>query len=130
MSMHGRDRRHANRRFAAGGNDYEQCDPRDVAEIERLQQQIHELELNQHEWDDQSATESAVWDDDRDPHFQNIFGRQRQDAPRPHDPLRAFGISVFVRRFQNSTEGCNQMISWIGFKLWSGFLIFIIFLTQ
>ena len=60
ISMHGRDRRHANRRFAAGGNGYEQRDPRDVAEIERLQQQIRDLELNQYELDDRSTTESVV----------------------------------------------------------------------
>ncbi|KAJ9548662.1 hypothetical protein OSB04_021205 [Centaurea solstitialis] len=112
MSMEGRDRRHQYRRFAAGGNGHEQRDPRDIAEIERLQQRIRDLELNQYERDDRSTTESVVWDDDRDPHFQNIFGRQRPDAPHPHNPLRAFGIRTEVPEFDGRLQP-DDFLDWL-----------------
>ncbi|KAJ9553571.1 hypothetical protein OSB04_017616 [Centaurea solstitialis] len=112
MSMEGRDHRHQYRRFAAGGNGHEQRDPRDIAEIERLQQRIRDLELNQYERDDRSTTESVVWDDDRDPHFQNIFGRQRHDAPHPHNPLRAFGIRTEVSEFDGRLQP-DDFLDWL-----------------
>ncbi|KAD4178160.1 hypothetical protein E3N88_26751 [Mikania micrantha] len=89
MSTHGRERRHPHRRFAAGGNGHEQRDPRDIAEIERLQQRIRDLELNQFHHEDDSATESVVWDHE-DHEFHNMFGhRPHRDAPTPPpaDPL-------------------------------------------
>ncbi|KAD5508850.1 hypothetical protein E3N88_16553 [Mikania micrantha] len=70
MSAYGRDRRHPHRRGAAGGNGHEQRDPRDIAEIERLQQRVRELEINQFHKEDDSGTESVIWEDEDDG-FQN-----------------------------------------------------------
>ncbi|GKA45671.1 hypothetical protein Tco_0738467, partial [Tanacetum coccineum] len=43
--MSGIDPNQQHRRFAAGGNGYDERDPRD-AEIERLRQRVRELETN------------------------------------------------------------------------------------
>ena len=78
MSVHGKDCRHQHRRFAAGGNGYDQRDPRD-AEIERLRQRVRELEDNQYaryESNESEKTESVVWDDYEDDDFHNNFARR------------------------------------------------------
>ncbi|XP_022023983.1 uncharacterized protein LOC110924260 [Helianthus annuus] len=96
MSDGRRDRRQQNRRFAAGGSGIDQRDPRDI-EIERLNQQIRELELIQQPFDDhyhrddeddRTATDSVVWDDyDHQDQFHNVFASpdHRQPRPQPHD---------------------------------------------
>ena len=78
MSAHGKDRRHQHRRFAAGGNGYDQRDPRD-AEIKHLRQRVRELEDNQYaryESNESEKTESVVWDDYEDDGFHNNFARR------------------------------------------------------
>ncbi|KAK1406131.1 hypothetical protein QVD17_41418 [Tagetes erecta] len=112
MSAHGRDRRHQHRRFAAGGNGHEQRDPRDVAEIERLQQRIRDLEFTQFHGDDASATESHMWDGE-DEGFHNVFGhRPRQAPPPPVDHIRALGIRTEIPEFEGSMQP-DDFIDWL-----------------
>lgn len=117
MSMEGKDRRHQHRRFAAGGNGHEQCDPRDIAEIERLQQRVRELKLNQHnhDHDDRSTTESEIWDDDGDDRFHNYFGHRNHRSipvPPPMDPLRALGIRTEIPEFEGRLEP-DDFLDWL-----------------
>nr|GEX76509.1 reverse transcriptase domain-containing protein [Tanacetum cinerariifolium] len=62
-------------------------DPRDVEEIERLQQRIRELEIQQHDRNEETESDSVVWDD-------FPFGRRPPPQARPHNRanfLRSLG---------------------------------------
>ncbi|KAD6796394.1 hypothetical protein E3N88_07290 [Mikania micrantha] len=109
MSAYGRDS-HQHCRFAAEGNKFEQHDPRDVAEIERLQQQVCELELNQVNKDDESVTESVVWEEE-DTGFHNVFGYPHQRWTPPSDPIRALGIRTNIPDFEGNMQ--QDVIDWL-----------------
>ncbi|XP_076918971.1 uncharacterized protein LOC143579600 [Bidens hawaiensis] len=114
MSAQGRDRRQ-HQRFAAGGNDHVQRDPQDTADIERLQQRVRELELNQHHNTDDSATESVIWEEENDG-FHNIFGRRRRHGtpppPPPSDPICALGIRTEIPKFEGNMQP-DDFIDWL-----------------
>lgn len=119
------------RRFAAGGNDYEERDPRD-AEIERLRQRVHELETNTfYRYDERvgsMATNSVVDEyDDRDDGYDNLFARRdhRQHQShhrhhRPHlrqpqqqvDPLRSLGLCTEIPEFEGKLQP-DEFLDWI-----------------
>ncbi|KAD5507419.1 hypothetical protein E3N88_15122 [Mikania micrantha] len=110
MSAYGRDRRQ-HRRFAARGNGFEQRDPRDVAEIERLQQRVRELELSQVNRDDESVTESVVWEDE-DTGFRNVFGYPHQRQTPQSDPIHALGIRMDIPDFEGNMQPYD-FIDWL-----------------
>ncbi|GKC31422.1 hypothetical protein Tco_1038716, partial [Tanacetum coccineum] len=92
--MSGVDPNHQHRRFAAGGNGYDERDPRD-AEIERLRQRVHELEpISYDRYDDKAdsmATNSVLNEhEDTDYGHDNLFAsrhhRQHHTPHRQHRP--------------------------------------------
>ncbi|PWA62144.1 FK506-binding protein [Artemisia annua] len=112
------------RRFAAGGNGYEESDPRD-AEIERLRQRVRELETNTFnrykERVDSMATNSVVDEyEDGDDGYDNLFARRnhRQHQPhhrhhRPHlrqpqQQVLTTAIFVFLLRYIGIMPGIIQ----------------------
>lgn len=119
------------RRFAAGGNRYEEGDPRD-AEIERLRQRVRELETNTfNRYDervDSMATNSVVDEyEDGDDGYDNLFARRnhRQHQPhhrnhRPHprqpqqqvDPLRSLGLRTEIPEFEGKLQP-DEFLDWI-----------------
>jgi hypothetical protein len=52
------------RRSADRGNEDHLRDPRDIAEIKKLQQRVRDLELWQEERYEAAGTDSAIWDDE------------------------------------------------------------------
>ncbi|GJW89723.1 hypothetical protein Tco_0167276 [Tanacetum coccineum] len=93
-----RDRRHHDRRYAARGNGNEHRDPHDIAEIERLQERIRELELNQFNRYEGSTTDSVVREHTHDG-FHNNFARRHPNCEPATDPLRTLGIRTDLPEF-------------------------------
>nr|GEV83512.1 ribosomal protein S3, chloroplastic [Tanacetum cinerariifolium] len=97
-----------NRRTAEVGNGFDPRDPRDV-EIERLQQRIHELEL-QHE--DQWSSKHT-WDQDEGNPFSYVRGRRdRHGVDRQEDPLRSLGLRVEIPEFVSKSHP-DDFIDWL-----------------
>ncbi|KAK1407938.1 hypothetical protein QVD17_39566 [Tagetes erecta] len=114
MFAQGRDHHHQHRRFAAGGNGHVQRDPQDIAEIERLQQRVRELELNQFHNADDSAIESVIWAEEDDG-FHNVFGQRHHRGPPPQppsDPIRALGIRTEIPDFEGTMQP-DDFIDWL-----------------
>ncbi|GJZ79422.1 hypothetical protein Tco_0644259 [Tanacetum coccineum] len=83
------DHHRQGRRFAAGGNEHDGRDPRDV-EIERLRQRVRELEINpfdryERQYED-TPTDSTVKEYENEGGEFEIFFHQRH--PRQPTPLQ------------------------------------------
>ena len=103
--MVGRGRpRNATRRNADRGNDGDQRDPRDI-EIERLQQRVRDLELQQEARDEETESEPSVWDA-RYEEDENPFGTYRRNiqGQRREDPLRNMGIKIEIPDFHGNAQ--------------------------
>ncbi|GJZ15979.1 RNA-directed DNA polymerase, eukaryota, reverse transcriptase zinc-binding domain protein [Tanacetum coccineum] len=111
MSAEWRDRRHHDRRYAARGNGNEHRDPHDIAEIERLQERIRELELNQFDRYEGSTTDSVVREHTHDG-FHNNFARRHPNREPATDPLRTLGIRTDLPEFDGSMHP-DDFIDWI-----------------
>ncbi|GJW07934.1 RNA-directed DNA polymerase, partial [Tanacetum coccineum] len=100
-----------------GGDPAEQVvnrDPRDIEEIERLQQRIREIELQEDERNEETESNSAVWDDGFDEE-ENHFCRR--PPPQAHsqnrgDILRLLGVRVEIPEFTGTTQ-LDEFIDWI-----------------
>ncbi|GJV87680.1 reverse transcriptase domain-containing protein [Tanacetum coccineum] len=129
--MSGVDPNHQHRRFAAGGNGYDERDPRD-AEIERLRQRVRELEpISYDRYDDKAdsmATNSVLNEhEDTDYGYDNLFASRhhrqhhtphRQHRPHPRqpqhqvDPLRSLGIRTEIPEFEGKLQP-DDFLDWI-----------------
>ncbi|KAJ9543242.1 hypothetical protein OSB04_022949 [Centaurea solstitialis] len=91
--------RHPRRNADRGNEDYRR-DPRDIEEIARLQQRVRDLELQRgFQSDEDTETDSIVWDEGDDP--RNPFDQGDQWNPfarrEPQtDPLRNLGVKIDV----------------------------------
>ncbi|GKC32679.1 hypothetical protein Tco_1039973 [Tanacetum coccineum] len=89
-------------------------DPRDVEEIERLQQRIKELEIQQDDRDEETESESVVWDDGFD-REENPFGRCPPHQARPqnrNNDLRSLGVRVEIPDFAGAAQP-DEFIDWL-----------------
>ncbi|GJZ99408.1 reverse transcriptase domain-containing protein [Tanacetum coccineum] len=89
-------------------------DPRDIEEIERLQQRIRELEFQQDERNEETESNSVVWDDGFDGE-ENPFGRRPPPQARPQnrgDILRSLGVRVEISEFTGTAQP-DEFIYWI-----------------
>ena len=96
MAERKRGHHSGSRRTAEVGNGFELRDPRDV-EIERLQQRIQELELQQEDrWSSEQTWETQ---DEGNP-FSYVRGRRdRRGVNRQEEPLRSLGLRVEIPEF-------------------------------
>ncbi|GJR24495.1 reverse transcriptase domain-containing protein [Tanacetum coccineum] len=100
-----------------GGDPAEQVanrDPRDIKEIERLQQRIRELELQEDERNEETESNSAVWDDGFEGE-ENPFCRRPPPQARSQnrgDILRSLGVRVEILEFMGTTQP-DEFIDWI-----------------
>ncbi|KAJ0800640.1 putative nucleotidyltransferase, Ribonuclease H [Helianthus annuus] len=137
--MSGYDHRHQYRRFAAGGNGYDDRDPRDI-EIDRLRQRIRELEVNpfaryvpQHS-NSHTPSVDAAYDEHEDDGFDNYFADRPQHPPSPPhrrqspprrrhrtpppppnqlaDPLRSLGLRTEIPEFEGKLLP-DDFLDWI-----------------
>ncbi|PWA39125.1 reverse transcriptase domain-containing protein [Artemisia annua] len=112
MVGRGRQTRNSTRRDADRGNDGSQRDPRDV-KIERLQQRIRDLEIQQEMPNEETESEPRGWDvgDDED---QNPFGNFRQNfrGPNREDPLRNLGMKIEIPEFEGKAHP-DDFIDWL-----------------
>ncbi|GJR05642.1 hypothetical protein Tco_0528626 [Tanacetum coccineum] len=104
MVRRGRQTRNSNRRDADRGNDVDQRDPRDV-KIERLQQRIRDLEIQQESPNDETESEPHGWDVGGDEDH-NPFGIFRQNfrGPNREDPLRNMGMKIEIPEFEGKAH--------------------------
>nr|GEU53209.1 hypothetical protein [Tanacetum cinerariifolium] len=89
-------------------------DPRDIEEIERLQQRIRELEIRQDERNEETESNSVVWDDGFDGE-ENPFGRRPPPQARSQnhgDILRSLGVRVEIPKFTGTSQ-LDEFIDWI-----------------
>ncbi|GJX54965.1 transposase, MuDR, MULE transposase domain protein, partial [Tanacetum coccineum] len=89
-------------------------DPRDIEEIERLQQRIRELELQEDERNEETESNSAVWDDGFDGE-ENPFCRRPPPQARSQnrgDILRSLGVRVEILEFTGTAQP-DEFIDWI-----------------
>lgn len=106
--MVGRGRRNP-RRHADGGNDGEQPDPCDI-EIERLQQRILELELQQEERNSEEAGLELHFEGEEENPFgiprRNAFETYQRHGQRQNheDPLRSLGIRIEIPEFDGKAQ--------------------------
>ncbi|GJU60539.1 RNA-directed DNA polymerase [Tanacetum coccineum] len=101
-------------------------DPRDIEEIERLQQRIRELELQEDERNKETESNSVVWDDGFDGE-ENPFCRRPPPQARSQnrgDILRSLGVRVEIPEF---TGNHNRMSSSTGSVRWNVCSTFEIF---
>ncbi|KAL4554309.1 hypothetical protein LXL04_039528 [Taraxacum kok-saghyz] len=108
MARRGRPRNQP-RRNADGGNDGDQRDPRDI-EIERLQQRVRELEIEQEVDDEETESDPNVWGEEEE----NSFGKpQRNNHNMSHDdPLRSFGVRTDLPDFEGRAQP-DDFIDWL-----------------
>ncbi|PWA58333.1 reverse transcriptase domain-containing protein [Artemisia annua] len=97
-----RGRPPGNCRTAAVGNEQ---DPRDV-EIERLQQRIQELELQQ-----EDTGSEQTWEDDENP-FSYVQGQRGFRGDNRADPLRSIGMKVEIPEFAGKAH-LDDFIEWL-----------------
>nr|GEX64670.1 putative reverse transcriptase domain-containing protein [Tanacetum cinerariifolium] len=129
--MSGVDPSHQHRRFVAGGNGYDERDPRD-AEIERLRQRVRELKpISYDRYDDRAdsmATNSVFNEhEDTDYGYDNLFARRnhrqhhtphRQRTPHQRqpqhqvDPLRSLGLRTEIPEFKGRLQP-DDFLDWI-----------------
>nr|GFB57079.1 reverse transcriptase domain-containing protein [Tanacetum cinerariifolium] len=112
--MPGRGRPRNTRQGDAPVTPVTNCDPRDVEEIERLQQRIRELEIQQDDRNEKTESYSVVWDDDFDGE-ENPFGRRPLPQARPQNRdnvLRPFGVRVEIRDFAGTAQP-DEFIDWL-----------------
>ncbi|KAD2806196.1 hypothetical protein E3N88_39573 [Mikania micrantha] len=103
-------RRHP-RRTADRGNEDTGRDPRDIAEIARLQQRIRDLEFEKEERDEETQTDSIVGDYGEDEG--NPFGQPRQFRPNgEYDPLRSMGIKIEIPYFDGRAQP-DEFLDWL-----------------
>lgn len=94
MGDHGGFRRH-HRRYADRGNEDEGRDPRDIAEIARLQQRVRDLELQREDRFEVIETDNDIGDDEGG--IENPFARgTRRRRPVESDPLLDMGVKIEV----------------------------------
>ncbi|GKD67717.1 reverse transcriptase domain-containing protein, partial [Tanacetum coccineum] len=89
-------------------------DLRDVEEIEILQQRIRELEFQQDERNEETESNSVVWDDGFDGE-ENPFGRRPPPQARPQnhgDILHSLGVQVKILEFTGTAQP-GEFIDWI-----------------
>nr|GEX10861.1 putative reverse transcriptase domain-containing protein [Tanacetum cinerariifolium] len=89
-------------------------DPRDVEDIERLQQRIRELEIQQDDRNEETESDSVVWDDDFD-REENPFGRRPPPQARPlncDNVLRSLGVRVEIPDFVGAAQP-DEFIDWL-----------------
>ncbi|GKD62676.1 reverse transcriptase domain-containing protein [Tanacetum coccineum] len=100
MVGHGKQTCNSNRIDVDRGNDSGQRDPRDV-EIERLQQRIRDLEIQQESPNEETESEPHGWDVGGDEDH-NPFGNFGQNFPGPNreDPLCNMGMKIEIPEFK------------------------------
>ncbi|KAJ9548942.1 LOW QUALITY PROTEIN: hypothetical protein OSB04_021485 [Centaurea solstitialis] len=99
------------RRDADRGNDDGWRDPRDIAEIARLQQRVRELELQREERREETETDTDVWGDGDG--NQNPFGRRNpRRGQYVADLLRSMGVKVDVPEFDGKAQP-DDFIDWL-----------------
>nr|GEY76652.1 RNA-directed DNA polymerase [Tanacetum cinerariifolium] len=89
-------------------------DPRDVDEIERLQQWIRELKIQQDDRNEETESNSVVWDNDFDGQ-ENPFGRRLPPQARPQNRdnvLRSLGVRVEIPDFAGAVQP-DEFIDWL-----------------
>lgn len=107
------DRRHRQqpRRDADRGNEDGWRDPRDIAEIARLQQRVRDLELQHGEHGEETESDIGVWGDGDD--NQNPFGRRVPHRRQPvADPLRHMGVKTDIPEFDGKVQP-DDFIDWL-----------------
>ncbi|GJX69611.1 reverse transcriptase domain-containing protein [Tanacetum coccineum] len=104
-----RIRRHHDRRYAARGNGNEHRDPHDIAEIERLQERIRELELNQFDRYEGSTTDSVVREHTHDG-FHNNFARRHPNREPATDPPRTLETTGAEGQIQGGVVGQDEAV--------------------
>nr|GEU53206.1 hypothetical protein [Tanacetum cinerariifolium] len=112
--MPGRERPRNTRQCADPAEPVANRDPRDIEEIERLQQRIRELELRQDERNEETKSNSVVWDDGFDGE-ENPFGRRPPPQARSQnhgDILRSLGVRVEIPKFTGTSQ-LDEFIEWI-----------------
>uniref|UniRef100_A0A251TRQ2 RNA-directed DNA polymerase n=1 Tax=Helianthus annuus TaxID=4232 RepID=A0A251TRQ2_HELAN len=109
MAFRGGAPRQQPRRDADRGNEDYWRDPRDIAEIARLQQQVRDLQLQLEERNEETDTDIDIWDGDDG--NRNPFGRR---GKRSHnaDPLRHMGIKVEIPEFDGRAQP-DEFIDWL-----------------
>ncbi|GKB01683.1 reverse transcriptase domain-containing protein [Tanacetum coccineum] len=112
MVGRGRQTRNSNRRDTDRGNDGGQRDPCDV-EIERLQQRIRDLEIQQESPNEETKSEPHGWDVGGDEDH-NPFGNFRQNfrGPNWEDPLRNMGMKIEIPEFEGKAHP-DDFIDWL-----------------
>nr|GEV04127.1 reverse transcriptase domain-containing protein [Tanacetum cinerariifolium] len=89
-------------------------DPRDIEEIESLQQWIRELKLQQDKHNEETESNSVVWDDGFD-REKNPFGRRPPPQARSQnrgDILHSLGVRVEILKFMGTAQP-DEFIDWI-----------------
>ncbi|KAI3498749.1 hypothetical protein L1887_34530 [Cichorium endivia] len=112
--MVGRGRPPNRRQGDAQGAPVANRDPRDVAEIERLQQRIRELEVHQEDRNEETESDSVVGDDGFDGE-ENPFGRRPHQHARPQqrgDTLRSLGLRMEIPDFAGTAQP-DDFIDWL-----------------
>ncbi|KAL4570144.1 hypothetical protein LXL04_025795 [Taraxacum kok-saghyz] len=98
------------RRDADRGNEADIRDPRDVAEIARLQQRVRDLELQQEEPGEETESDVGFFGDGDD---RNPFGRRHQPQRRYEtDPVRNLGMKIDIPDFEGKAQP-DDFIDWI-----------------
>ena len=113
MAHNGRGNRQP-RKDADRGNEEYVWDPRDIAEIARLQQRVRDLELQQEERDEETESDIGIWGDDGN---RNPFaGRRPRRGPygghHEIDPLRNMGVKIDIPEFDGKTHP-DYFIDWL-----------------
>lgn len=113
--MAGRGRPRNTRQGGANATPGATRDPRDIEEIERLQQRIRELEIHQNDRNEETESDSVVWDDGFD-REENPFGhrpqQQQQPQPTTNKLLRSLGVRVEIPEFMGTSQP-DDFIDWI-----------------
>nr|GEU72358.1 putative reverse transcriptase domain, zinc finger, CCHC-type, aspartic peptidase domain protein [Tanacetum cinerariifolium] len=121
--MSGVDPSQQHRRFAAGGNSYDERDPRD-AEIERLRQRVRELETNSYDRYSMATNSVVNEHEDTDDAYENLFARphhrqhhtpHRQHPRQPQqpvDPLHSLGLRTEIPEFEGRLQP-DDFLDWL-----------------
>ncbi|MFS7899882.1 putative nucleotidyltransferase, Ribonuclease H [Helianthus anomalus] len=111
MAFRGGAPRQQPRRDADRGNEDYWRDPRDIAEIARLQQQVRDLQLQLEERNEETDTDTdtIIWDGDDG--NRNPFGRRGRRSHNA-DPLRHMGIKVEIPEFDGRAQP-DEFIDWL-----------------
>lgn len=111
MAYNARGFRQQPRRDANRGNEDEWRDPRDIAEIERLQQRVRDLELQQEERRGETDTDIDAWGDGE--RYGNPFGgRNPRRGLYVTDPIRSMGVKIDVPEFDGKAQP-DDFIDWL-----------------